>query len=172
MSRDVVGGFDGSVRAGMSPGTLRLVAQLEAAEAARDRDVAAQRMVRAEQWQESALAGAIAMAIERGEDMSNPRRLRGEGLGHTPAEFIALASAEQDRQDAWEAARVGREFERWQLRESASHQVDTSAPTPDEVDARELLTSRTADAVARRRERSKTIQAARRLAAMDRERRR
>jgi hypothetical protein len=158
------GGFDGSIRARMSPGTQRPIAMLEQAEAARDRAEAVRRQVRSEAWQQAALESAIQDAVQRGEDLAGPRRLRHEALGHTPAEFVALVSAQQDHEDALAAGRERQAFRKWQAKLQADLSADVTAPTQAEVAAKQLTASR----AKKQAEEDELIQTARMVAAMDR----
>jgi hypothetical protein len=104
------GGFNGVVRASMSPGLQRRIAEQEAEQAKAD--------ARAQRWREQraeearAVQSAIIEAAARGEDLNMPRALRGEGLGHTHGEFISLVSAQQDREDFEQQARERAAFRR------------------------------------------------------------
>jgi hypothetical protein len=119
---------DGTVRELMSPGLAARVAQADAEDAAAAER--AQRAYRAE-WlvaQERAEdAAAWQLARERGIPLAEARRQ----AGHTKAEFLQLASAQMDLEDAQRNARY-----RQQLRH-AGIDPDTCAelelPQPSEV---------------------------------------
>ena len=158
------GGFNGSARSQMSPGLLRQIAEQEDREARQAAEEVRKREERAEEWRSRATAAAIQDAVAAGEQF-HPGMLAGRGLGHTKQEFIALASARQDHEDAIAAAREQAKFRAWQLEQTASVSINTSAPTPAELAEQAQITSRAEAYRARRRDRSETIQAARRFAA-------
>jgi hypothetical protein len=121
------GGFNDSLRSGMSDQLRRLLAaddfrsQQEAAEIER------QRAAHADLARERAIASLVAEAIERGEGVTHQQRMSGEGLGRTPSEFVAQRAAIMDMEDAREEARRRSEFNRWQLQQSAAHTYDDTA---------------------------------------------
>jgi hypothetical protein len=164
------GGFNGSATSQMSPSLLRQIALQEEAEARKAAEELRKREERAEEWQTRAVTAAIQDAMDRGEEF-NPRMLDGRGLGHTPAEFVALVSARQDHEDMQAAARERQAFEAWKFQESVGTSADVSAPTPVELAEQATMAARVEAFRARRREQAKVIQAARTLARMDRERR-
>jgi hypothetical protein len=83
-----IGGFGESLRSQMSPATQRQIAEAEAVEAYEMAKEERKRAARAQAWQErseeAARQIAVAEAVAAGEDAS-PRALRGERLGHEPA---------------------------------------------------------------------------------------
>jgi hypothetical protein len=137
------GGFNGSARSLMSPGLLRQIAEQEEAEARKVAEELRKREERAEEWRPRATAAAIQDAVAAGEQFT-PRMLAGRGLGHTKQEFIALVSARQDHEDAQSAARAQAKFRAWQLEQTASVSINTSAPTSAEVAEREQMQARAA----------------------------
>jgi hypothetical protein len=120
------GGFGGSLRSQMSEQLQRRIAEQEAAEAREAAQEERARAQRAEVHQENAIQAAISQALENGEDF-HPRMLRGERLGHTRQEFLAMQSARMDAEDAQLAARQQAAFRKWQAEQSASMSGDTSA---------------------------------------------
>ena len=96
-----------------------------------------------------------------------PRALRGEQLGHTPAEFVAIVSARQDVEDAQREARQRKAFQNFQAELSAVPTLDSTAPTALQLEEGHQTKARQDAEDAQRRERSQTITYARRLAAMD-----
>jgi hypothetical protein len=164
------GGFDGSLRSQMSPALRRQIDESEAAEARDARRLERERAAAAEDFANRAIQGAIAAAVERGEEV-NPRALRGEQLGHTPSKFIAMVSAEQDRADAWAAAKQAAAYRKWQAEHAALHSGDFTAPTEQERAAQAERDERHREArlnsSVRRYERSKAVQEARQAAWRD-----
>jgi hypothetical protein len=73
---------------------------------------------------ERAFQLAVNEAVENGTPMLDA--LAGKNLGHTPAEFIAKISEQQDYEDAMAAAKQQREFNQWQLAQSADNSFDKS----------------------------------------------
>jgi hypothetical protein len=127
-----LGGFGDSLRSQMSPATQARIAEAEAVEAYEAAKAERERSVRAQAWQErqeeAARQSAIREALEAGEDAS-PRALRGERLGHTTSEFIALMSARQDVEDAQLEAAKRQAMRRWEASYDAGMSGDVSAPT-------------------------------------------
>jgi hypothetical protein len=165
-------GWNGSLRDRMSPSLQRRIAQAEIEEQREAARQERQRQAEAELREQRAYVAAMLAAEERGEFVDVRAVLGGDftGVGHTRAEFLQLAVAQQDREDALAAAADRRAFEAWQLQRVGGATADTSAPTPAQRAEWEETEQRAASYRARRRERSKTIQAARGLARMDRER--
>jgi hypothetical protein len=162
------GGFGGGTEH-LSPS---LQARIAAADAAYDRETARQRREAEElqaMRQAAAVDASIRAAIERGEDVDLRRAFRDGGIGHTPAERIAIAAARQDWEDARERARQQAAYRKWLLEQSDNTSADMTAPTAAEKLETEQMAARVAEIRAKRRERSKTIVAARGLARMDRE---
>jgi hypothetical protein len=122
------GGFNGSLRSQMSPQLQKRLAEEEAAEARELAQERREQRVRAEQFQESSIQGAIAMALEAGESF-HPRWLRGEKLGHTTSEFIAQRSAQMDAEDMQREARVRAAHRKLQAQLEQQYYGDTSAHT-------------------------------------------
>ncbi len=167
------GGFEGSARSAMSPGTLRLVAELEQAQERRDAQEAARREAAAQEFQARSEALAVSQAIEQGEAMRDA--LTGRGVGRTHGEFLSMVSAEMDLADAQAQARERQEFRRWQASHGGgfaawaeANSGNMSAPTEVEIAEQQTRAAWAADARRKRREASKIIQAARRFAAWDR----
>jgi hypothetical protein len=127
----------------MSEQLQRRIAAEESREAREAAQQERERREAAEQYQTRALQGAIADAVQRGEDI-HPRALRGEGLGHTPAEFIALASAHMDLEDFQAEAAERRAYQRWQLQRSAAHSGDMSAPSQLQLEEGHQMQARAA----------------------------
>jgi hypothetical protein len=157
----------------MSPGTQRLVAQLEQAQERRDVQEAAKREARAAEFRNRSEQLAVAQAIEQGETMRDA--LTGRGVGRTRQEFLALVSAEMDLADAQAQARERQEFRRWQASHGGdwaawaeANSADMSAPTEVEIAEQAATQARTEAWRAKRRDASKIIQSARRFAAWDR----
>lgn len=128
------GGWGDAVRERMSPALQAQIAlddQREQREAAK---VERQREHDREQWHERALLGAANQAIAQGQPVTVHQRMTGEGLGHTPAEFIAQRHALMELEDAQHEADERRAFNRWKLERSAELSADTSAPTPAEAE--------------------------------------
>jgi hypothetical protein len=134
----IVGGFNGALRSQMSPQIQRRLAEEEVREAREAAQEERERAQRVEDFQTRALQGAIAAAIERGEEVS-PRVLRGRGeqLGHTPSEFVALVSAQQDREDAMAQARQQVAYRKWLVEQSDALSGDTSVHTVEAQRAEE-----------------------------------
>jgi hypothetical protein len=158
------GGFGDSVYARMSPGLRGAIAEAAAEEAYKAAKAERERRHQAEQWQarseEAARHIAIREALEAGEDAS-PRALRGEALGHTPAELIAIVAAQQDVEDQrFEAAEL-REFRRWKAERSADTSADVSAPTSLQLEQGSQTQARAATERRRRNDRLFTLQMAR-----------
>jgi hypothetical protein len=153
----VGGGFSGSSTSPMSD-DLRI--RMEAAESIVEAEVAKQerdRRHRAEILAERAQQAAIQAALAEGQVFS-PRMLRGEGLGHRPADFIAQRAATMDIEDAHAEAERAAEYRRWQAEHYASTSADTSAPTPAEAEANRLDAERSAKYRDRIIERRVTLQ--------------
>ena len=142
-SVNVFGGFNGVARSMMSEQLQRRIAAEESREAREAAQQERERREAAEQYQTRALQGAIADAVQRGEDI-HPRALRGEGLCHTPAEFIALASAHMDLEDFQAEAAERRAYQRWQLQRSAAHSGDMSAPSQLQLEEGHQMQARAA----------------------------
>jgi hypothetical protein len=126
MNDRVPGGFGGALRSQMSPQLQRRLAEEEDREARELAQEQREQRVRAEQFQETAIQGAIAMALEAGEAF-HPRWLRGERLGNTTSEFIAQRAQMMDVEDAQREARQAVAYRKWQLEQSASLSGDTTA---------------------------------------------
>jgi colicin import membrane protein len=160
------GGFGGSIRSRMSEDLqIRLEAveaqdQMDAAKAEKDRKR------RVEQFQERAQQAAIAAALEAGQAF-HPRMLRGEGVGHTPAEFIAQAHARMDVEDAHAEAQAAADYRRWQREYYAGTSADTSAPTAQQLEEGAQTQARTDFYMDCKRQREMAVAEARRLAAKD-----
>jgi hypothetical protein len=110
----------------MSEGLQRRLAaeeSREAMEAAREERVREQLV---EERQSRAVVAAIQEAVARGEYVDMPRALRGEGLGHTPGEFVAQRAALMDVEDMQTEARERAEFRKWHNERSADLTHDTS----------------------------------------------
>jgi hypothetical protein len=135
MTREVVGGFGESSpnRARMSDSMLRSIA-VEEERYARQAAIEARRHQEdAEELRQRAVQSAIAAAVARGEDVSGPRRLRGESLGHRPSEFVQMISAQQDAEDAHRDARERAAYRRWREREGVREETPLAGPlTPQE----------------------------------------
>jgi hypothetical protein len=164
------GGWNGSARSAMSPGTLRLVAQLEQAQECRDVQEAAKREAAAQEFQARSEALAVQQAIEHGEAMRDA--LTGRGVGRTRQEFLSMVSAEMDLADAQAQARERQEFRRWQAGHGGdwaawaeANSGNMSAPTEVEIAEQQTRAAYGAEYRRKRREASKIIQAARRFAA-------
>jgi dynactin complex subunit len=126
VSNDQIYGGFGGVLPGMSE---QLQARIRAEEVAEARELARERRERAqraEEFQQSNIQGAIAMALERGENF-NPRWLRGERLGNTVSEAIQRFSGMQDLEDVRAQLQERKEFEQWKLQRSESMSGDASA---------------------------------------------
>jgi hypothetical protein len=138
-----LGGFgESSVRSQMSPRLQRQIAESEEREARESARLERERPSRVGAWRERSLQAAITQALELGEELNNPRALRGEPLGHTPAEFVSLMSARQDVEDRAAEAPERREFERWKAAQSASSSGDVSAPTVRQLAEEQLMQER------------------------------
>lgn len=137
------GGGWGTAAAFMSPG---VAARVAAADHEYDRQTARQRRERAELLaadEQRRIRASIVEAEARGELVDIRRAIRDGGVGHTPAEFIALVSAQQDREDARRAAIARREIARIGAdRFYAENSADTSAPLEADVAADEALLAR------------------------------
>jgi hypothetical protein len=171
IDRDAIrGGFGGSLRSQMSDQLQRKIAAEEAAEAREAAQEERARAQRVEALQENAIQAAIAMAIENGEEF-HPRMLRGERIGHTSQEFIAMVSAQQDLQDAQLAARQRITYNRWLEQQGELNSGDMTAPSPEETSARAERDERHRQAriesSVRRYERKKTVKEARSAALHD-----
>src|SRR5215203_2010170 len=94
----VGGGFNGSVRDQMSPSLQRRLAAEEAAEAREAAQVLRDREAVADELHSRNLVSAIALAQNAGEYVDIARAMRGEGIGHTKAEFLQMRS---DAMDPW-----------------------------------------------------------------------
>jgi hypothetical protein len=167
----VRGGFGGVMRAQMSEGLQRRIAEEEDREARQVREEERARAQRAEAFKESNIQGAIAMALESGESF-HPRWLRGEKLGHTTSEFIAQRAAMMDVEDQRREARRQAAIRKMMAELSEAETGDTSAHTimaeraeKAEADARRdrVLLQR-----GRQIQRHQTIRLAREAAAIDR----
>jgi hypothetical protein len=155
------GGFTGSqssVRSAMSDGMRRQVAELEEREARAHARLEAERAAEVAAFEESALSAAVLMALEEGEAFS-PRMLRGEQVGHTKDELIAIVSARQDHEDARFEAEELREFRKW--KETRGEQADVSAPSELQKEAGAAMESRAATERRRRHDHLYTMARAR-----------
>jgi hypothetical protein len=171
IDRDAIhGGFNNSLRSQMSEGLQRRLAEQEAAEAREAAQEQREQRMRAEAHQESAIQAAIAMELERGEAF-HPRWLRGEKLGHTPSEFIALRAEQMDVEDAQREARVRAAHRKLQAQLEQQEYGDLTAPTPEEMASRAERDERHREAriqgSVRRFERAKTVKEARAAALHD-----
>jgi hypothetical protein len=137
-----------------------------------DRQSAREAQARAElaaRDEQSRIALSIIQAEDRGELFDMREAMRNGGVGRTKAEALAYYSSLSDWQDARERALQAK-----QIRDHLNSDwygdtsADMSAPSPAEVAEREQMGARVEEYRAKRRERSKTIQAARRLAQWDR----
>jgi hypothetical protein len=157
------GGFTGSqssVRSAMSDGARRQVAELEEREAREQARAERERAAQVAMFEEGALALAVVNALDEGEAFS-PRMLRGELVGHTPAELKAIVSARQDHEDARFEAEELREFRKWKEARGEGGQADVSAPTSLQKEAGAQMESRAATERARRRDHLYTMGRAR-----------
>jgi hypothetical protein len=123
-----------------------------------------ERADRAERAQQAAVRASIALAEQRGEVFSTRAALR-DGIEHTPGEFVALASAQQDLEDARAEALEAAEFRRWQKERQAGTWADTSAPSEAEVAEAEQTAARSRTY----RHENDLIAVAREFARLDRE---
>ena len=98
--------------------------------------------------------------------MFSARAALRDGIGHTPGEFIALTSAQQDLEDARAEAVEAAEFRRWRQERMEGTWADTSAPTEAEVVEQQQEAARTR----KYRDENDLIAVARGLARYDRER--
>ena len=73
-------------------------------------------------------------------------------VGHTRQEFIALMSAQQDREDLRAQAEDVRAFRRWELERSSHQSADRTPMSPEEKQADEALLAGGRQVQARRRE--------------------
>lgn len=162
------GGFGGSIRGQMSDKLRRRLHEEEASEAIETARVERDRQQRGEQLQQQALRAAIENALDAGESFQ-PRWLRGEQIGHTRSEFLALASTRMDLEDRRIEMAERAAFNRWQAERTADTSADVSAPTPAELEDQATTAARAAEYRRKHHERSETIRHARTLARMDRQ---
>ena len=160
-------GFGDSVRERMSPGLQRQIAEQEEAEAREAAKLERERAVRAETWRERSLQAAIAQAIADGENINPRRAMRGEGIGHSPQEFIEMMGSVQAAEDARAEALEARAYREWKAAREQGTFADTSAPTPEEVAAAVQEQQRTDFYLDRKRQREMAVAEAREQAAQD-----
>jgi hypothetical protein len=162
------GGWNNSTLDTASP-SMR--ARIRAADAEYEREAAREqreREQRAAENHERAIHASIQQALERGE-IFDMRHARQHGVGRTHAEIIEYASAMQDVEDMREAARRRKAFEAFEQRFYGDNTADTSAPTEAEVAEAELIASRAEERRTKRRETSRLLGHAVKLARWDRE---
>jgi hypothetical protein len=121
------GGFGDSIRERMSPALQQRLAWEEQAEARENAKIERQREIDREKWHERSILGAAQQAVDRGELITVHQRMSGEGLGHTPAEFIAERVALMDIEDMREENRRRAELRKFQLDQSADASFDVTA---------------------------------------------
>lgn len=161
MSEDV---FNGSVRERMSPSLQARLAAEEAREAAEAAKAQRERTVRAAAWQERQFQEAVRDAILAG-DADPASALRGRGVGNTPSDFIARASARMDLEDQQAAAEEARAYRQWKAQREAGTWADTTAPSAAEVQLQAQDQERTAKYRDRMIQRQLTLRQAREEAA-------
>jgi hypothetical protein len=171
IDRDAIrGGFGGAVTSMMSDQLRHRIAAQEAAEAREAAQEQREQRLRAEAFQESAIQAAIAERLEAGESFQ-PRWLRGESLGHTVSEFLALRSAEIDRQDMISEARRKIAVRKLMEQHGEADYGDTTAPTKQEMASRAESEARHREAriqgSVRRYERKQILKEARKVALHD-----
>jgi hypothetical protein len=152
----------------MSPA---LQARCAAADAMYDRQSAAEHREQAERLaarREVDVMLSIRQAQDRGELVDIRKALKDGGVGHTPAEFIALASARSDFEDAQERGREQARIRKF-LADGDGSWADTSAPTPAEAEEREVMVARAEKFRAGKRERGRMVRNVLAAARMDRE---
>lgn len=142
---------------------------MEAREAAAEQR---ERAERAQDFQEASYRAAFQAAVEAGQDV-NPRRLRGEQLGHTHAEAVAEFSARMDLEDAQRVARRQAPIRKLLAELGEQDYADTAAETflAERAEREEQREKRDEDLLRRGRriQRNRDIKAARKLAAIDRD---
>jgi hypothetical protein len=164
----VRGGWNNSTLDGASPSMRARILQADAeyeAEAAREERA---RKQRAADQHERAVQASIAAALERGEVFDMRHALQ-HGVGRTHREIIEHASAMQDVEDMREAARRRKAFEAFEQRFYGDNTADMSAPTEAEVAEREQTAARAEERRTKRRETSRLLTHAVKLARWDRE---
>jgi hypothetical protein len=141
------GGFAGagSVSDRMSPGLRGAIAQAEAVEAYEAAQEQRRHSARVAQFQERSEEAARQIAIQEalaaGEDAS-PRALRGERLGHTHGEFVALMSARMDVEDMQLEAAKWQAMRRWEAQYDAGQYADVSAPSARQLEEEDRMQER------------------------------
>jgi hypothetical protein len=160
------------VRGGFGSGTDHLsptlAARVLAADAAHDRQAARDQQAHAERIaarQEADVVLSIRMAQERGEVVDVRKALRDGGVGHERREFVELASARMDVEDAQERAREQARYRKF-LAEGEDY-GDTSAPTAAEVAEHEVMVGRAEKFRAGKRERGRLVRNVLAAARMD-----
>jgi hypothetical protein len=151
----------------MSPG---LQARCAAADFEYERQSAAEareRAARLAQRQEADVVLSIRMAQERGELVDVRKALRDGGVGHTRREFVEMAAARMDLEDAQERGREQARIRKFLAGED--DYGDSTAPTAAEVVEGEIIAARSAEFRAKRAERGKILRQSRALARMDRD---
>ena len=141
------------------------------ADAQYDREAAVQereREVLRAQRREDDIVLSIRQAEERGELVNVRQAIRDGGVGHTRGEFVALASARMDLEDAQERGREQARIRKF-LADGDGSWADTSAPTPAESAEMDVNAARAASYRAKRRENGRMLDRARVLARMDRD---
>lgn len=136
----IAGGFNQD-RSHMSPSIRAQIAELEARadedERRRENEEAVWRAhngvldarERAARFQANSEDFAIRTAIAEGIPVHEA--LRGKGVGHTHREFVEIASARQDLEDAQRAARQRQTFNKWQAEQSEQSSGDMTVPDPE-----------------------------------------
>jgi hypothetical protein len=108
-------------------------------------------------------------ADERGELFDMREAMRNGGVGRTKAEALAYYSAQSDWEDARQAGLMAKYVQdKCNADWYADTSADMSAPSPAELAEQEQTAARAERYRTERRERSKTIQAARQFARWDR----
>jgi len=136
----------------MSPSLQRRLAAEEAAEAREAAQVLRDREAVADELHSRNLVSAIALAQNAGEYVDIARAMRGEGIGHTKAEFLQMRSDAMDLEDMHSAAEDARAFRRWQLQRSDAMSADQTPMSAEEREADQKLLARGRQVQARRRE--------------------
>jgi hypothetical protein len=121
-------------------------------QAKREEHEAAERLARR---QELDVIDSIRQAQDRGELVDVRQAVRDGGVGHTPREFVELASARADHEDAMANAREQAAYRKF-LAEGGDY-ADTSAPTPAEVEEHEVMVARAEKFRAGKRERGRLV---------------
>ena len=163
------GGFGDSLRSQMSESLLRQLALDDAREQREIAQAEREREHRADLARERAIEFLVRQATERGDQVTMQQRMTGEGLGRTPAEFIAERAAIMDMEDQRAAARQRAEFNKWQLQQSADSSHDSSDIQAESVRWKEHHAEwgpKVAEQRARRRDAAAVVRADRRLREM------